>query len=169
MKKIKLYLLLFLSLVILVLIYIRIRSNDSVKQDLYELNSGFYLEKNDYFSKYAIVKKSDENFQPIISGVEELYVFNEECLIKYKENSKEKFLYLSGETEKQVITDHLNDLKGLINLDEIDWKKPWQIVELKTLNNSNKLISQIILILIIILGFYIIMKVFNIRRLTKSS
>lgn len=166
MKNSKPYLLLFVSLIILVLIYITIRSNDSIKQDLYELNSGFYLEKKDYFSKYAIIMKSDENFQLIVSDVKELYVFNEECLVKYKENSKEKFLYFSDETENQIITDHLNDLKGLINPDEIVWKKPWQIVELKTLNNSNKLISQIVLILIILLGFYIIMKVFNIRRLT---
>jgi len=166
MKNSKLYLLLSVSLIILILIYITIRSNDSVKLDLYELNSGFYLEKKDYFSKYAIIMKSDENFQPIVSDVKELYVLNEECLVKYKENSKEKFLYFSNETENQIIADHLNDLKGLINPDEIVWKKTWQIVELKTLNNSNKLISQIVLILIILLGFYIIMKVFNIRRLT---
>ena len=94
------------------------------------------------------------------------YIVVGQLLLFQKENSKEKFLYFSDETENQIITDHLNDLIGLINPDEIVWKKPWQIVELKTLNNSNKLISQIVLILIILLGFYIIMKVFNIRRLT---
>ena len=168
MKKIRLYILLFVVLVMLIIAYITVRYNNIDKQDNYKLNSKFYLEKIDYFSKYSIVKKSDNDYITIITNIEAISILKDSYLIKFKEKSILKYLYLDFYSEEYIITDNINDFDKSILLQEIIWKKPWQIVEIKTLNNPIKLISQILLILIIILSFYITMKIFNLKKIKKS-
>lgn len=89
-------------------------------------------------------------------------------LIKFKEKSTLKYLYLYPFSDEYIITDNLNEFDDLILSQKIIWKKPWQIVEIKTLSNPIKLISQILIMLIIILSFYITMRIFNLKRMTKS-
>ncbi len=168
MKKSKFNIFLYLSLIILVLVYIMTRYKDSVKQDYYELNSGFYLEKIDYFSQYSVVKKSGADYVPFISNVEAIASLEDGYLIKFKDKSEWKFIYLSANLDTQIISDNITDFDKFASLQELAWRKPWQVVEIKTISNENKLISQIVLILIIILGLYIIMKVFNLRRMSKT-
>jgi uncharacterized integral membrane protein len=164
MKKFKL--LLVLGLLILVLIYVYIRINDPEKQNYYELNSGFYLEKIDYFSQYSVVKKTGSDYLPFISDVEELCFLDNGCLIKFEDKSEMKFLYLSEVSDKQIVSDNISDFEEFISARELVWMKPRSVVEMKTLSNNYKLFSQIILMMIIIIVFVIIMKGFNLTRLS---
>lgn len=139
-----------------------------MSQDLYQINSEFYLKKIDYFSKYEITKKNIDNYQVVISDVTRLYEFPKGCIVEYNYNSRKKYLYISFETGKHWNYDNLERLGRDIELEKVKWKKPWQVVELKTLNNPKKLINQILLITIIVLVFYLIMRSFNLKKLIKS-
>lgn len=169
MKKTKSYPLLFSLLALLIATYFVFRYKDIYKQDNYKLNTNFYLEKIDYFSKYSILKKSNNDYVTIITDIEAISILKDSYLIKFKEKSTLKYLYLYSFSDEYIITDNLNDFEKLILSQDIIWKKPWQIVEIETLSNPIKLIRQILLILIIILSFYITMRIFNLKRLTKST
>lgn len=168
MKKIKPYIFLFSILALLITAYIAFRHNDICSQDNYKLNANFYLKKIDYFSKYSILKKSNNDCITIITNIEAISMVKDSYLIKFKEKSTLKYLYLYPFSDEYIITDNLNEFDDLILSQKIIWKKPWQIVEIKTLSNPIKLISQILIMLIIILSFYITMRIFNLKRMTKS-
>jgi hypothetical protein len=57
---------------------------------------------------------------------------------------------------------------GQINNSELSFLSPWQIVEERTLSNKSRLFNQILIFSIIVLGFYMLMRVFNLRRLIKK-
>lgn len=165
MRKITLYIILLIVLATLILIYITMRYKNVENQNYYKLNSNIYLEKIDYFSEYAIVKKNGDVYTTFITNVEAIFVLEKGYLIKFKEKSATKFLYVDAWKDQYVINDRLKEFDDLIIPHELDWKKPWQIVEIITLGNPKKLISQILLIVIIALSFYIIMKTFKLKRL----
>jgi hypothetical protein len=152
----------------LLVAYGSLRYYDSCEQYHYKLTENFYLNKIDYFSKYSIIKKHDNDYNTIVVNVEEISSLDSAYLIKFKENSVLKYLYLSPLSDDCIITDNINDIDKLVLSQSIIWEKPWQIVEVETLNNPVKLISQILLMLIIILGLYIIIRKFNLKRVAKS-
>jgi len=166
-KRINLYLLLLISSLIAILIVLKI-GNVFISQDLYQINSDFYLKKVDYFSKYEIAKKNIDDYQIVISNVSGLYEFPKGCIAEYSNNSRRKYLYILFETGKYKNYDNLEKLSRDIDLEKIKWKKPWQVVELKTLNSPKRLINQILLITIIVLVFYLIMRIFNLKKLIKA-
>lgn len=169
MKNNRKYLLLLIPTLILVLAFIKIRENSHAPADLYELVPGYYINKVDYFSKYTIVKKTNDSFQTIVPDVEELYAFNEGYLVKYSINKERKIMYLSDKYKEPIIADRLNELADLLNTDKIIWNEPRKVVESMTLQNPVKLSSEILLILIVILLFYTIMKVFGFKKIKKIS
>ncbi len=157
----------YLLLLIIIVVLLRI-SNNTVSQDLYKINSEFYLKKVDYFSEHEITKKNNDNYQVIISDVTKLYEFSKGCIVEYNYNSQKKYLYISSKTGKLKNYDNFESLGRDIEVGKVKWKKPWQFVELKTLNNPSKLINQILLITIIVLVTYLIMRSMDFKKIAKS-
>ncbi|HPW67498.1 MAG TPA: hypothetical protein PLS84_10535 [Salinivirgaceae bacterium] len=169
MKRTKLNILLFSILVLLIVAYGVVRYYDTSELHYYKLTENFYLNKIDHFSKYSILKKSNSNYETVIENVEEMSVLENTYLIKFKENSALKYLYLYPSSDKYIVADNINDLDGMISSQNIVWDNPWQVAENETLNNPSKLTSQILLILIILLVFYIIVRKFNLKRACQKS
>ncbi|HOG19638.1 MAG TPA: hypothetical protein PKW37_04270 [Salinivirgaceae bacterium] len=168
MKRTKLNILLFSVLALLVIAYGVVRYYDTCEQDYYKLTENFYLNKIDHFSKYSILKKNNSSYETIIDNVVKMSVLENTYLIKFKENSALKYLYLYPSSDKYIVADNLSDLDEMISSQNIVWDSPWQVVENETLNNPAKLTSQILLILITLLVFYIIVRKFNLKRVAKS-
>ncbi len=153
---------------LLVIAYGVVRYYDICERDYYKLTENFYLNKIDHFSKYSILKKSNNNYETIVDNVEEMSALENTYLIKFKENATLKYLYLYPSSDEYFMADNLNDLDEFISSQNIVWNSPWQVVESETLGNPLKLTSHILLILIILLGFYIIVRKFNLKRVAKS-
>jgi hypothetical protein len=168
MKKLKPHMLLLFVLALLIATYGAVVYFDKSKQDNYQLTANFYLNKIDYFSKYSILKICNNDNTTIVVDIEAISILSDTYLVKFKEKSTLKYLYLYPSSDEYIIADNLNDLDELIQHQNVIWRKPWQIVEMKTLSNPVKLVSQILLMLVIILGLYITMRIFNLKRITKS-
>lgn len=162
MTKSKKYSLLILGIVVLLIAFIAIRVKSSQKINHYQLYKNYYLHKNDYFSSYSISKHHMSGNIDIITRVEDIAVNQEHIVIRYSKENSINYMLVKKDTIILDIRDI--DSIGLMN-SKIDFIKPWQFVEKKTLKDKNKLLSQIILIGILILGFFLIMNVFKIERL----
>lgn len=167
MKLNKNYLLLLLPIIILVALYLNIRRNECLPEDIYKLITPYYIEKVDYFSKYSIIEKIDQRFHTIVPVIDELCITSDGYLIKYKSKNKVRLMYL-GINKEPVISDSLDEIKVILNTNEFIWINPRKFVESKTINNPTKLTNQLIVILIVILSFYMIIKVFNLTGIKKS-
>ena len=164
MKRNYMFLLLLVPVLALSVLYLYLTKNEPFKSDLYKIAPGAHLFKKDYFSEYQVII-TDNEAKSFVTNIDKLFVSDYGCVVKYRDSSGIKILYMSSEQSEPVIVDKLDELSGMINIDQIKMKNPWQVTESLTLANKNRLIHLIILISITILSSLIIMKVFNIKRL----
>jgi hypothetical protein len=159
MSKRKINYLLSFFLLVLIIIYGIARIDR--ESNYYQLNDVFYLHKIDYFSTYSISTKNNNDFDDIIKNVVDVAINKNEIIVRYLDNDETNIAVLRNDS---II---YHDI-GQIPISELSFSNPWQIVEKKTLSSSPKLLDQILIICIIVLGFYLIMRLFNLRRLIKS-
>lgn len=150
-----------LSLLLIVLIIIYGITRIGKEMNYYQLNDVFYLHKIDYFSSYSISTKNNNDFDDIIRNVIDIAIDKNDIIIRYVDKEKTNIAVLGNDS---II---YNDI-GQIQISEHNFSKPWQIVEKITLSNNRKILNQILIISIIVLGFYLLMRLFNLRRLIKS-
>ena len=135
-----------------------LKLNNPHKLNYYKLNESYYLKKLDYFSSYSISTLKNDDYQEIIEDVKEIAFNEDNIVVCFMDEGSLKYALLNSDSVmyNKAINSNLN------------FVKPWKIVEQVTLNSRYKLLNQILIISIIIIGFYLLMRVFNIKRLTKS-
>lgn len=163
-KKINIMLGLFLFVLLAVLGTIRILSVQ--KLNYYQLNEYFYLHKRDYFSSYSISTSIDKNeYYDIITEVKDIAINKDSIVVRYMKENNIKYIIIKNDTTFYN-QNNASDIKSISSA--LYFVKPWKIVEQKTLSNKSKLLSQILIICIIILMYYLLMQIFRIKKLTKS-
>ena len=135
-----------------------LKLNNPHKLNYYKLNESFYLNKLDYFSSYTISTLKNNDYQDIIEDVKEIAINEDNIVVCFMDEGSLQYAFINNDSilYNQAINSNIN------------FVKPWKIVEQVTLNSRYKLLNQILIISIIIIGFYLIMRVFNIKKLTKS-
>ena len=148
--------------VILVFVYAWIRSGDPESVDIYHLDGNYYLHKTDYFSKYSIVQKSEGDYHLVAANVVGISAQGPPFIIQIRAGKEIQYLRLATES---------SDTSTLLSTvgEDIAWQKPWQYVESKTIRNPRKLMGEVVLIAIILLFFWLVMRVFRLKRLTRQD
>jgi hypothetical protein len=128
------------------------------KLNYFKLNESFYLNKLDYFSSYTISTFKSHDYQDDIEDVKGIAINEDNIVVCFMDKGAIQYASLNNDSVlyNQAIGSNL------------DFVKPWKIVEQVTLNSRYKLLNQILIISIIIIGFYLVMRVFNIKKLIKS-
>jgi hypothetical protein len=143
------------SLIISVIFFFYFYEKQSNK---YEISKGVYLKKIDYFSNYQIVKSRLNEDTVILKNVSEISSYKDGIVVKYKNNGNTIYSYYNFDNG---LFSEIRELE----LNELIWKKPWHIVENKTLSNYKKMSLQLVLSILAILILFITMKVFKLKRL----
>lgn len=157
MKNNKTNILLFSVLFFLILGLCILRISKSHKFNYYKLNDSFYLHKLDYFSSYSISTVKNNEYQDVIKGVQGIVINQDKVSICFMDEGIIQYATLNKDS---IIYNQVNDF---------NFMKPWKMVEQITLNSNYKLLNQILIISIITLGFFLTIKIFNIKRIDKKK
>ena len=165
MTKKKTNVLLASVLIILLAVLGILRMNNPRNLNYYPLDESFYLNKLDYFSSYAISTFKNDDYQDIITEVKEIAINKDSIVVCYLNQGEVQYVILKNDS---ILYNSFNNSNQL-SISNLNFMKPWNIVERETLNSNYRLLNQIVIICIIITGFYLTMRVFNIKRLTKGQ
>lgn len=94
----------------------------------------------------------------ILKNVSEISSYKNGIVVKYKNNGNTVYSFYNFDNG---LFSEIRELE----LSELIWKKPWHIVENKTLNSFKKLSLQLVISIFVILILFITMKVFKLKRL----
>ncbi len=159
MSKRKINYILSFLLIVLIIIYGIARIDKET--NYYQLNGVFYLHKIDYFSSYSISTKKNNDFDDIIKNVVDIAINKNEIIVRYVDKEETNIAVLRNDS---IIYQDI----GQSNILKHNFLDPWKIVEMRTLSSNPKLLNQILIMSIIVLGFYLLMRLFNLKRLIKN-
>ncbi|MBW6533779.1 MAG: hypothetical protein K0B11_02105 [Mariniphaga sp.] len=137
-----------LSLLLLLSFLFVMKKWIDLPQDLYPLSDSLYLEKVDYFSNYSLLKKTNDDYEKIITSISKINRISN-IIICFSNSTKEYFV-ITDNAEVQKFN-NIESINNQYNLSEITLLSPWQFIEKYKKHDFFKTIREIIVILIILL------------------
>ncbi|MDR0968999.1 MAG: hypothetical protein LBM67_00495 [Lentimicrobiaceae bacterium] len=158
----------FLLIGLLTALYFYMQKKNSIEQGYYPIFGSFYIEKVDHFSDYNIVEKKDSVFVPVLTHVKAIAETKEAYIAEYTDSVQTFFAYFlikeSAYQTKLSAEDIAVFAEPIQNLPFISAIK---VAESKTISDKNRLIDSIIIMAIVVISVYLIMKIFNLKRLDR--